>query len=188
MANSGFFTFEPNRTQLAKVASMIDAGELRPIAGAVFPLADARQAYDFAMACWPRAPAGAIELSLWTRGVGAHGLDGAAGAGPEGTKVKSRPRGWSWAALRHRAFAIDALACPHCGGRPRLITTLHDPAVIRKFLAHLGLAHSGQSRGPIRALIGSARARWTPSCLRGEALSVLIRPGPMPVDGGGVPT
>jgi len=40
----------------------------------------------------------------------------------------------------HRAFAIDALACPHCGGRLRLIATLHDPAVIRKLLAHLGIA------------------------------------------------
>jgi hypothetical protein len=38
--------------------------------------------------------------------------------------------------------------CPHCGGRLRLIATLHDPAVIRKILAHLGLAHSGQSPGP----------------------------------------
>ena len=29
-----------------------------------------------------------------------------------------------------------------------LIATLHDPAVIRKILAHLNLAHSGQSPGP----------------------------------------
>ena len=48
----------------------------------------------------------------------------------------------------HRAFAIDVLACVHCGGRLRLIATLHDPAVIRKILAHLDLAHSGQSPGP----------------------------------------
>jgi hypothetical protein len=40
----------------------------------------------------------------------------------------------------HRAFAIDVLACVHCGGRLRLIATLHDPAVIRKLLAHLGMA------------------------------------------------
>ena len=38
-----------------------------------------------------------------------------------------------------------------------------------------------------RALIGSARARWTPSCLRGEVTSALIRPGHVPVDGGSVP-
>jgi len=48
----------------------------------------------------------------------------------------------------HRAFAIDVLACPRCGGRLRLIATLHDPAVIRRILAHLSFSHSGQSPGP----------------------------------------
>ena len=47
------------------------------------------------------------------------------------------------------AFAIDVLACPHCGGRLRLIGTLHDPAVIRKILAHLEIAPSGPSPGPV---------------------------------------
>jgi hypothetical protein len=42
----------------------------------------------------------------------------------EGTKAKSGSRGWSRAALMHRAFAIDVLACPNCGGRLRLIATL----------------------------------------------------------------
>jgi hypothetical protein len=37
---------------------------------------------------------------------------------------------------------------PACGGLLRLIATLHDPAVIRKILAHLGFAHSRQSPGP----------------------------------------
>jgi len=37
---------------------------------------------------------------------------------------------------------------PSCGGRLRLIASLHDPAVIRKILAHLELSHSGQSPGP----------------------------------------
>jgi len=40
-----FFIVVPNRTQLAQIATMIDAGELRPIVGAVFPLTAARQAY-----------------------------------------------------------------------------------------------------------------------------------------------
>jgi hypothetical protein len=37
---------------------------------------------------------------------------------------------------------------PHCGGRLRLIATLHDPAPIPKLLAHLGMAPSGPSPGP----------------------------------------
>ena len=45
----------------------------------------------------------------------------------------------------------DRLTCWRArtaGGRLRLIATLHDPAVIRKILAHLGGAESGQSPGP----------------------------------------
>jgi hypothetical protein len=77
-------------------------------------------------------------------------------AGADGTGVKSSPRAWTWAALMHRAFAIDVLACPHCGGRLRLIATLHDPAVIRKILAHLGMARSGPSPGPAPPAPGAA--------------------------------
>jgi hypothetical protein len=40
------------------------------------------------------------------------------------------------------------LACPHSGGRLRLIATLHDPTVIRKILADLGRAPSEESPGP----------------------------------------
>jgi hypothetical protein len=78
-----------------------------------------------------------------------------------------------------RSFVIDVLARPHCGGRLRLTATLHEPAVIRKLLALLGWLAQGRAPArAARALIGSARARWTPSCLRGEAPSMLLRPGP----------
>jgi len=70
--------------------------------------------------------------------------------------VTNRPRAWSWAALLHRAFAMDVLACPHCGGRLRLIATLHDPAVIRKILAYLGMAPSGPSPGSAPPELGAA--------------------------------
>ena len=76
--------------------------------------------------------------------------------GPDGTREKSPPRGWSWAALMQRAFAVDVLACPHCGGRLRFIATLHDPAVIRKILEHLGRSPTGQSPGPAPPLSGAA--------------------------------
>jgi hypothetical protein len=79
------------------------------------------------------------------------------GAGPDGTGVKTAsPRAWSWAALMHRAFGIDVLGCAQCGGRLRLIATLHDPAVIRKILGHLALGHSGQSPGPAPPKSGAA--------------------------------
>ena len=76
--------------------------------------------------------------------------------GPEGTTVKSSARAWSWAALMHRAFAIDVLACVHCGGRLRLIATLHEPAVIRKLLAHLRMVRPGPTSGPAPPDLGAA--------------------------------
>jgi putative transposase/transposase-like zinc-binding protein len=75
---------------------------------------------------------------------------------PDGAREQTKPRAWTWAALMHRAFGIDVLACPNCGGRLRLIATLHDPAVIRKILAHLALSHSGQSPGPATPESGAA--------------------------------
>jgi hypothetical protein len=77
-------------------------------------------------------------------------------AASDGTKGKSGSHAWSWAALMQRAFALDVLACPHCGGRLRLIATLHDPAVIRKRLTHLGIAGSGPSPGPAPPESGAA--------------------------------
>jgi NADPH:quinone reductase-like Zn-dependent oxidoreductase len=40
-----FFIVEPNRDQLSRIARMIDAGELRPVVGAAYPLAEAPRAY-----------------------------------------------------------------------------------------------------------------------------------------------
>jgi len=48
----------------------------------------------------------------------------------------------------HRAFGIDVLACPQCGGRLRLIAMLHDPAIVEQILAHLALASAPRSAGP----------------------------------------
>jgi NADPH:quinone reductase-like Zn-dependent oxidoreductase len=41
-----FFIVQANRAQLAEIASLIDAGQLRPVVDAVFPLDQARQAYE----------------------------------------------------------------------------------------------------------------------------------------------
>jgi len=41
-----FFIVEPNRVQLIEIARLIDAGVIRPIVGAVFPMENFRQAYD----------------------------------------------------------------------------------------------------------------------------------------------
>ena len=55
---------------------------------------------------------------------------------------------WTWAALMRRVFDLDALACPRCGGRLRVIATVQDSVVARTILAHLGLALSPEPPGP----------------------------------------
>src|SRR5262249_49550809 len=49
------------------------------------------------------------------------------------------PARWRWADLLQRVFSVDALACPNCGGRMRVIATIDDPRVVRRILTHLGL-------------------------------------------------
>src|SRR5882724_12828988 len=46
-------------------------------------------------------------------------------------------RYWAWADLMRRAFEIDVLACPRCGGRLRLIAIIEDPRVIEAILSRL---------------------------------------------------
>jgi NADPH:quinone reductase-like Zn-dependent oxidoreductase len=43
---AAYFIVEPSRTQLTQIAHLIEGGALRPVVGAVFPLAEARQAYQ----------------------------------------------------------------------------------------------------------------------------------------------
>jgi len=43
---AAYFIVEPSRTQLSEIARLIDGGALRPVVGAVFPLAEAGQAYQ----------------------------------------------------------------------------------------------------------------------------------------------
>ena len=40
--------------------------------------------------------------------------------------------------LMRRVFAIDVLECPACGGRMRILCTIHPPEAIRKILDCLG--------------------------------------------------
>lgn len=56
--------------------------------------------------------------------------------GSKGSCRHSRYR--SWAALLRRTFAIDALACPHCNGRLRLIAMIEDPDSIERYLTAIG--------------------------------------------------
>ena len=51
-------------------------------------------------------------------------------------------RGASWADQMRRAFEVNVLACPRCGGRLRLIALIEASAVARRILTHLALPGS----------------------------------------------
>jgi hypothetical protein len=47
-----------------------------------------------------------------------------------------------------RAFDLDVLARPRCGGRLRLLATIEDPAAIRAILDPLAASGEGVDRAP----------------------------------------
>ena len=49
-----------------------------------------------------------------------------------------------------RAFELDVLACPDCGGKLRLLATLTQPKVIRAILKARGLPFESQPPAPAR--------------------------------------
>jgi hypothetical protein len=63
-------------------------------------------------------------------------------------------RYWAWADLMRRAFDIDALACPRCGGRLRLIATVEDADTIRAILGTFAASEElvGRAPPPVAAL------------------------------------
>ena len=50
--------------------------------------------------------------------------------------------------MMRRAFEIDVLACPRCGGRLRLIATVDDPDAIRAILAAGAVSRELADRAP----------------------------------------
>jgi len=68
------------------------------------------------------------------------------GSGPAGAHGPRRPRNSTWAGLMRRAFAIDMLTCPRCGGHLRMVGTLEDPVAVREVLAAPAPGRAGWSR------------------------------------------
>ena len=69
-------------------------------------------------------------------------------AGANNDSSAPNARHWAWAALMRRAFDIDVLACPRCGGRLRLIATVEDPGAIRAILAAVASSEERADRAP----------------------------------------
>ena len=61
----------------------------------------------------------------------------------------TRPKRMTWADLLMRVWVIDALGCPYCGGRMRVIAAIHDPDGITAILAAVHSDKwSSQATGP----------------------------------------
>jgi hypothetical protein len=81
-----------------------------------------------------------------------------------GGAAAHRARYWTWALLMRRAFDLDVLRCPRCGGRMQLIATIDDPAVIQRILAHLGLPSAREdARAPFPLAAAGAEQPALPS-------------------------
>jgi hypothetical protein len=61
------------------------------------------------------------------------------------------PAGRRWADLMRRAFEVDVLACPRCGGRLRLVAILEAGTVTARILRRLGLPTEVPAARPARA-------------------------------------
>jgi Putative transposase len=72
------------------------------------------------------------------------------------TTSPAPPRHWAWANLMRRAFDIDVLACPRCGGRLRLLGTIEDPVAIRAILDSLAMSDALLDRPPPAAAMEPA--------------------------------
>ena len=71
----------------------------------------------------------------------------------------------TWAELLARTWAIDALACPVCQGRMRLVAVIKNPASIARYLAGIGEPTELPPRSPDRG-----PPCWKSTILRRQAL------------------
>ena len=65
---------------------------------------------------------------------------------------ESHARRMAWADLRKRVFDVDALRCPACGERMRLIAAITDPCVARRIFECLALPSRAPPLAPAREL------------------------------------
>ena len=55
-----------------------------------------------------------------------------------------------WAVLLKRTWGFAALTCPRCTRKMRVLSTITDPAVVRKILDHLRVRSTPLPRAPAR--------------------------------------
>ena len=67
-------------------------------------------------------------------------------------KKAKKPYTMGWAKMLKRVFDIDIQICSKCGGQIKIISSIHNPQVIKKILTHIGESSTvpelSPSRGP----------------------------------------
>ncbi len=71
-----------------------------------------------------------------------------------------RGRRYPWAGLLRRVFELEALVCPHCGGRRRLLAAVTAPESIARVLSAMGLSSEAPELAPARSPPGGEEAEW----------------------------
>jgi hypothetical protein len=66
----------------------------------------------------------------------------------------------AWAELLQRVFEVDALRCPRCAGRMRLVAAIEDPAVARNILECLDLPPRAPPLAPAADTTASEGESW----------------------------
>ncbi len=58
----------------------------------------------------------------------------------------------TWRELIRKIWEVDPLSCPRCGHEMKIISRIHEPGVIERFLRHLGLwkQHPDPREGKIK--------------------------------------
>jgi hypothetical protein len=64
--------------------------------------------------------------------------------------IESPPRRTGWADLLQRVFEVDALRCPACGGRMRVLSAITDPQLARRILECLKMPPRAPPLTPAR--------------------------------------
>ena len=93
------------------------------------------------------------DTGLAARGGSSNSSDSADGEEERGEGPVPTPgarRGYRWAEMMQRVFAVDVLECGHCGGRRRVLQFLTNPEVIEPILRHLGFATEVPRVAPAR--------------------------------------
>jgi hypothetical protein len=77
-----------------------------------------------------------------------------------GKRRRSGRRYYTWAELLRRAFGVDVLTCPRCGGARRLLAAIQDPDSIERVLRAMKLPFAAPELAPARAPPGGSEQEW----------------------------